>query len=115
MQVSVKILSLFGASIFLIVFISLIRKRSIKPAHSFLWLIITISMFGVVIFERFYKALANFLKIADASFLIIVGVIFFLLIYVLYLSIIISEISDKTQELISQLAILRADKDDVKK
>lgn len=112
MQISVKILSLLCAAIFMIIFISLVRRRSIKPGYSFLWLLITILMFGVVIFERVYKMIANLLNIPDASFLIIISVIFFLLVYVLYLSIKMSEMSDRMQELISHIAILKINKND---
>ena len=112
MQLSVKILSLLCAIFFLIIFICLVRKKSIKPVYSFLWFLISILMFCVVIFERFFKGVANLLHIADASFLIIAGAIFFLLLYVLYLSIKLSEASDKIQELISHVAILHKSKQD---
>ena len=107
MQVSVKILFFLCAVLFLVIFIGLIRRKSIKPGYSFLWFLISISMFSVVPFEWFYKSIANYLHIPDASFLIIIGVNFFLLTYVLYLSIKLSEMSDKIQELISHIAILR--------
>jgi hypothetical protein len=108
MPLSIKILSLICAFFFMFVFIYLIRRKSIKPGYCFLWFLISLLMFSVVIFERFFKGLANALHIRDASFLIIVGVLFFLLIYLLYLSIKISEQSDKIQELISHVAILES-------
>lgn len=112
MQLSVKILSLLCAFFFLTIFICLVRRKSIKPFYSFLWLLISVLMFCVVIFERFLKWVADLLHIVDASFLIIAGVIFFLLVYVLYLSIKLSEASDKIQELISHVAILHKSKQD---
>lgn len=63
-------------------------------------------MFSIVFFEKLYKWVATLLGISDASFLIIIGIIFFLLIYVLHLSIKISEMSDKIQELISYISII---------
>lgn len=116
MPVSVRILSLLCAVFFLAIFICLLRRRSLKPGYAFLWFVISIMMCAVVIFEKFFKGIANALRIEDASFLIIVGVLFFLLVYVLYLSIKLSEASDKIQELISHVAILRmGDKDSAHK
>lgn len=63
-------------------------------------------MLSVVIFEGFYKWLASVLGLNDASFLIIISLISFLMVYVLYLSIKISEITDRIQELISYASIL---------
>lgn len=72
-------------------------------------------MLSVLIFEGFFKKISDFLDVPDASFLIIVGVEFFLLLYVLYLSIKLSDVSDKLQELISYVAILDKRHDDMTK
>lgn len=106
MPIYIRLIAVILSIVFFIFFINLIRKRSIKPFYSFLWLTISLLMFSVVIFEKFYKSIATLIGITDASFLIIISVVFFLLIYVLYLTIKISEMSDKIQELISITAIL---------
>ena len=101
-----KILVGLFSIIFFLIFIKIVSNRSIKPFYSVLWLAISLLMFSIVVFEKFYKYMATLIGITDASFLIIISVIFFLLIYVLYLSIKISEMSDRIQELISFTAIL---------
>ena len=106
MPLYIKFLTGFLSILFFLFFINIIKKRSIKPFYSFLWLVISFLMVSVVVFEKFYKLLATQLGITDASFLIIIGVIFFLLVYVLYLSIKVSEMSDRIQELISFTSIL---------
>lgn len=106
MQISLKIIFSLCSVFFMATFIYFIRHKAIKPAYSFLWFLIGVLMLSVVVFEKFFKEIANFLDVPDASFLVIVGVIFFLLAYVLYLSIKLSEVSDKIQELISHVAIL---------
>ncbi len=63
-------------------------------------------MLSFVVFEKIYKWIATKIGLTDASFLIIVGLLSFLFIYVLYLSIKISEMSDRIQELISNASIL---------
>lgn len=106
MPIFSKVLALVIAVIFFRIFISLVRKRNVKPFYSFLWLIISLSMFSVLLFEGAYKWLATQMGLNDASFLIFFITIPFLLAYNLYLSIKISEISDRVQELISSQAIL---------
>ena len=106
MTLSIKILVLLFSIVFFAVFISVVRKRNMKTFYSSLWLLVSFFMLSLVVFEGFYKWLATILGITDASFLIIVGLIFFLLIYVLHLSEKVSEMSSRIQELISHNSIL---------
>ena len=93
-------LVLFGS------FIIIVRKRTVKPVYSALWLIVSLFMLSFVIFENFYRHIADILQIENATFLIIVGLISFLMLYVFYLSLKISDLSNKFQELLSLIAIL---------
>ncbi|MFW5879270.1 MAG: DUF2304 domain-containing protein [bacterium] len=106
MPLYLKIVSLLFGLFFLMVFFNLVKKKSVKPFYTTLWLLVSLFMLSVVIFESFYKGIATKLGLTDASFLIIVALISFLLVYVLYLSIKISEMSDRIQELISHASIL---------
>ena len=106
MPFNFKILAIISAIIFLYVFIALMKRRSIKPFYAFLWFVISVSFFSIVIFEKAFKRLADILQLTDASFFVIVGSLFFLMVYVLHLSIRISEMSGRIQELISAVAIL---------
>jgi hypothetical protein len=102
----VKILALIYGLVLLGTFIVIVRKRTVKPVYSTLWLIISLFMLSFVLFENLYKHIAAALKIENATLLIIVGLISFLLFYVFYLSIKISELSNKIQELLSIISIL---------
>ena len=106
MPLSIKLLVLVFGLVFLAIFIYLLRKKSMKTFYSMLWLFVSFFMLSLVMFEKIYKWIATILGVSDASFLIIVGLIWFLLMYVLHLSIKISEISDRIQELISHTSIL---------
>jgi hypothetical protein len=106
MTFPIKILVLLCATAFFFTFLLLIKRGSVKPFYSSLWLLVSLLMFSVVPFEGCYKQVATWLNIRDASFLVFLGAIVFLLLYVLHLSIKISELSDRMQELISQTAIL---------
>lgn len=106
MTIYFKVLALIYSLLFFIIFYKLNIKRAVKPFYSFLWIVIALFMISFVVFENFYKWIATIMGITDASFLIIVGLISFLFIYVLYLSIKISEMGDRIQELISHSSIL---------
>lgn len=101
-------LSIFSISFF-VGFVLLVRNKSVKPIYSFLWLMVALGMLSIVVLEKFYKTVATLLGITDASFMVIVGLISFLLIYVFYLSIKLSEMSDRIQELISFSAMMEHD------
>jgi hypothetical protein len=109
MPLNFKILAFLSSLVFFGVFIGLVKRKSIKPFYAFLWFTIAVIFLSVVLFEKMYKSLADFLQLTDASFIIIVGVLFFLMVYVLHLSIRISELNDRIQELISHSAILDRD------
>lgn len=101
-----RILSLVLALLFLLVFLLVVRRRSMKPFYSFLWLLVSLLMFSFVLLEKAYKWLATLIGLRDASFLATNGLVFFLLVYILYLTVKVSEMSDRIQELISHTAIL---------
>jgi hypothetical protein len=101
-----RLLSLVLAFLFLVAFLVVVRRRSMKPFYSFLWLLVSLLMFSFVLLEKAYKWLATLIGLRDASFLVTNGLVFFLLVYILYLTVKVSEMSDRIQELISHTAIL---------
>jgi len=109
MPLSLKILVVLFSAAFLGTFLLLAKRGTVKPFYSSLWLLISCLMLSLVVFERFYKSVADHLGIRDASFLVFVGAIGFMLVYILYLSVKISELSDRMQEVISHLSILERD------
>lgn len=106
MPTNAKIMAAACAVAFFLTFLFLVRRRSMKPFYAALWLCISLVMMSLIVFEKFYKHIADLLQIRDASFLVFIGAIVFLLVYVLHLSVKLSEISDRVQELISHVAIL---------
>ncbi len=106
MSLSLKIIAALCSVAFFATFLFLVRKRSVTPFYSALWLGVSVLMLSLVVFESFYKSIADYLHIRDASFLVFIGAIGFLLVYVLHLSLKICELSDRVQELISHMAVL---------
>lgn len=106
MSLNIRFLVLVFGVLFFIVFLFSLRNKSMKPFYSALWMAVSFFMISLVFFEKVFKSIATCLGFDDASFLIIVGLISFLLLYVLHLSVKISEMSDRIQELISFASIL---------
>src|SRR5438105_2656949 len=106
MPVALKILVVLCSGAFLGTFLLLAKRGAVKPFYSTLWLIVSFLMLSLVVFEKFYKSIADHLGIRDASFLVFLAAILFMLVYILHLSIKMSELSDRIQEVISNLAIL---------
>lgn len=106
MELIVKLLAIGYGMILLGVFIFMLRSKSVKPFYSTLWLMICLFMFSFVIFEKQYQWIAAALKIENATLLVMVGLISFLMLYVMYISIKISQMSNRIQELISYTSIL---------
>jgi len=115
MALNFKILTLLFGIIFFMIFISAVRQKSFKTFYSTLWLLVSLFMFSLVVFEKAYKTIATLLGIRDASFLVIVSLIAFLLVYVLHLSEKVSIMSDRIQELISHNSILENEIRKIKK
>ncbi len=106
MPVSLRILVVLCSLAFLATFLFLAKRGTVKPFYSALWLAVSFLMLSLVVFEKFYKGIADDLGIRDASFLVFVGAILFMLVYILHLSVKISELSDRMQEVISTVSIL---------
>lgn len=106
MPIFSKLVALGIAFIFFRIFFGVVRKQNVKPFFAFIWLMITFAMFSVLLFEGAYKWFATQMGLRDASFLIFLFAMPFLLIYSLYLSQKVSELSDRCQELISSGALL---------
>ncbi len=106
MEIIVKLLAIVYGLVFFWGFIIMVKNKAVKPFYSFLWLVVCLFMFSFIVFEKQYQWLANVLQIQNATFLVIVGLISFLMLYVLYLSIRISEMSNRIQEILSQGSIL---------
>jgi hypothetical protein len=106
MGTAVKLLALAYGLVLFGAFIVMARNKSVKPFYTTLWLVVSLFMLSFVVFEDLYRRLASLLRVENATVFVIVGLISFLLIYVLHLSVKISEISNRMQELITQSAIL---------
>jgi hypothetical protein len=107
MDVRIKVfVALLGLS-FLLVVLGFVRSGRIKPSYSLLWLGVSGFLMSIPVVDRLYIWLAySVIGITDARHVIYIGVIGFLLLYALFVTMKVSQISDQVQELVSRSAIL---------
>jgi hypothetical protein len=107
MGLKIKVISfVIGAFFFLFVLLA-IKRNQMPPLSACLWIAISLFLLSIPILESFYKWIAvAVVGIDDARHIIYICVIGFLMVCVFGLSLTISRLSDKVQNLISITAIL---------
>jgi len=109
MGIEIKILAVVAGFVYLL-FVSLsIKRNTLRPAFAVLWISVSLFLISIPLLEGVYKASATAIGISDARHIIYIGLIGFLLVYVFYLSLKISRMSDRIQVLLSELAIVECD------
>lgn len=104
---TIKFLFVIGGLLFMLSIIYSIRKNSIKPAYALLWLVVSLFILSIPIFENLYKFLATqIIGFVNAQSLVFIVLITFLLVYNYYLTTKVSQLTDQNQQLISFTAIL---------
>lgn len=83
-----------------------VRQNKFRPVYAVLWIAVSLFLLSVAVLESFYRWLAvSVIGINDARHIIYIGVIGFLLLYNLYLTAMVSRMSNQIRQLISHLAI----------
>ena len=109
MGLKIKLVAFLLGLLFFGVVLRCVRQNTFRPLHAVLWLSLSFFLLSIAILEPFYKWLAtSVLGINDARHVIYIAVIGFLLIYNLYLTAMVSRMSNQIQHLISNLAILES-------
>ncbi|MCD4651260.1 MAG: DUF2304 domain-containing protein [Candidatus Cloacimonetes bacterium] len=104
----------FGAFFFLIV-LRTIKRNLIGPSLAVMWIIVSIFLFTISIFEGFYHWISyQILGIHGAQNMIFSILIGFLFLFILYLSIKITQLHTQIQKMISTIAILEKEIQDNK-
>lgn len=107
MGVKIKLIAFLLGLVFSLVVIRNVRRNVFRPTYAVLWIAISLFLLSVALFEPAYKWLAtSVIGINDARHIIYITLIGFLLVYVFYLTAMVSRMSNQIQQLLSTLAIL---------
>ena len=109
MGLKIKLLAFLLGLLFFGVVLRYVKRNALRPRYAVLWLGMSLFLLSLAALEPFYKWLAtSVLGIQDARHIIYIVLIGFLLIYNLYLTAMVSRMSNQIQHLISSLAILES-------
>ncbi len=110
MKVTILLFLIIVSILFFIVILRLIRRNLLPTSSTLLWAIIGIIFFSIPFLNDFYRYFAvNVMGFADATNIIYIFSIGFLMLYSLYLTVKLKRSSDRIQVLISQQAIIEAE------
>lgn len=108
MGLQIKLLAFVLGLAFLLTVLRCVRRNAFRPTYAVLWLGVSAFLLSVPLLEPFYQWVAHsVIGIADARHVIYIVVIGFLLVYILYLTSMVSRMSNQIRQLISAEAILR--------
>jgi hypothetical protein len=107
MGLRIKLIAFVLGILFLGVVLRHIRQNTFRPVYGVLWLLISVFLLSVAVLEPVYRWIAvSLIGINDARHIIYIAVIGFLLVYNLYLTSMVSRMSNQIRQLISSLAVL---------
>jgi hypothetical protein len=109
MGLETKILAFLLGLVFLALVLRNVKQNTFHPRYAVLWLGMSLFLLSIAALEPFYKWLAtSVLGIQDARHIVYSALIGFLFIYNLYLTAMVSRMSNQILHLISSLAILES-------
>ncbi|MGD0649950.1 MAG: DUF2304 domain-containing protein [Verrucomicrobiia bacterium] len=107
MGLRIKLITFVLGVLFLGVVLRNVRQNTFRPVYAVLWLFISAFLLSVALLEPLYRWIAtSLIGINDARHIIYIALIGFLLVYNLYLTAMVSRMSNQIRELITQTAIL---------
>jgi hypothetical protein len=107
MGLRIKLIAFVLGILFLGVVLRHIRQNTFRPVYGVLWLLISVFLLSITVLEPVYRWIAvSLIGINDARHIIYIAVIGFLLVYNLYLTSMVSRMSNQIRQLISSLAVL---------
>jgi hypothetical protein len=107
MGLHIKLIAFALGILFLGVVLRHIRQNTFRPVYGVLWLLISVFLLSIAALEPLYRWIAvSLIGINDARHIIYIALIGFLLVYNLYLTSMVSRMSNQLRQLISSLAIV---------
>lgn len=98
------IIIVLGLILFAIIF-EMVRRKRFREELSIIWFIVSIAIIASSFADKIIDPLANMLGIGYPPALVFMWVIFFLLLALIYFSIVISDLKGKVKELSQKLAL----------
>lgn len=115
MGLKIKLITLILGFVFFLFVLRVVKRNHFRPNFAIYWVLLCSFLISIPLLEPLYKWIAvELIGIFDARHIIYVSLIGFLLVYVFYLTIRVTRMSDQIQELITFTAILENEMDQAK-
>jgi hypothetical protein len=109
MGLKIKLIAFLLGFVFFVVVLRSVKRNIFRPSYAVLWLGMSLFLLSIALLEPLYKWIAtSVLGILDARHIIYIALIGFLLVYVFFLTSMVTRMSNQIQQLISTVAILEA-------
>jgi hypothetical protein len=109
MGIKIKLIAFALGLVFFYVVLRNVKRNTFRPSYAVLWLGMAAFLLSIAVLEPLYKWIAtSVIGILDARHIIYIVLISFLLVYVFFLTSMVTRLSNQVLQLISAIAILEA-------
>ncbi|MGO9245433.1 MAG: DUF2304 domain-containing protein [Verrucomicrobiia bacterium] len=109
MGLKIKLIAFALGLVFFYVVLRNVKRNTFRPSYAVLWLGMATFLLSIAVLEPLYKWIAtSVIGILDARHIIYIALISFLLVYVFFLTSMVTRLSNQVLQLISAIAILEA-------
>jgi hypothetical protein len=109
MGIKIKLIAFALGLVFFYVVLRNVKRNTFRPSYAVLWLGMATFLLSIAVLEPLYKWIAtSVIGILDARHIIYIALISFLLVYVFFLTSMVTRLSNQVLQLISAIAILEA-------
>jgi hypothetical protein len=107
MGLKIKLIAFALGLVFFCVVLRNVKRNTFRPSYAVLWLGMAAFLLSIAVLEPLYKWIAtSVIGILDARHIIYIVLISFLLVYVFFLTSMVTRLSNQVLQLISAIAIL---------
>jgi hypothetical protein len=110
----IKLISISGSALVLLVVFELIRRGRLKERYSLLWLFSGIVLLVLSLFRGLLESISHAVGVFYPPSLLFLVAFIFLLFITLHFSVIISGLADQNKKLAQEIALLRQEVDDLR-
>lgn len=106
MSIGIRLLILGLGLVFFMIIFEMVRRKKFREELSVTWFIISIAIMASSVADKIIDPLARTLGIGYPPALVFIWVVFFLLLALLYFSLVISDLKGKVKELGQKIALI---------
>ncbi len=106
-SIRIQIISIIVSFLFLFYIGRLIVKKRLREEYSIIWVVATIILIVFAFWRNGLSVIAQLLGVYDAPNIIFTGAIFLVLVYLLHLSVVVSQLHEKNKKLAQELTLLK--------